>query len=248
MRALNHAMAFALAIGAVAFAQAPDSTGGSQHGPRGAGGGWQGRGGAGWGGIGAGSGVLGTVTAMTPDHYLVKTDTGEIFTVYFSVNTHIVKAPERRRGQVQGEAAGTPPPPIKPTEIKVGDAITAGGEVDPAARSVGAVFIALLDPDQAKQMREMAANFGKTWLAGKVTAMDGVKVTVQGGPGNAEHTFVADENTTFRKRREPITLADVQLGDAVRVEGTLRDGNFTAAAVIVMVRPPGGPPPSNQPN
>ena len=45
------------------------------------------------------------------------------------------------------------------------------------------------------------------------------KVTLQGGPDNAAHTFVADENTTFRKRRDPITLGDIQVGDMVRVEG-----------------------------
>ena len=55
-------------------------------------------------------------------------------------------------------------------------------------------------------MREMEANYGKTWLMGRVTAINEVKVTLQGGPDNAVHTFIADENTTFRKRRDPITL------------------------------------------
>jgi hypothetical protein len=57
---------------------------------------------------------------------------------------------------------------------------------------------------------------------------------------NAAHAFVADEDTTFRKRREPITLADVHAGDTVRVEGAVKDGIFIAASVAVMVMPQGG--------
>lgn len=228
------AIVFVLSFCAGAFAQDSSPAPASGQNPtQGPGGGRQGRRG-GWGAMGEGRGVMGTVTEAAADHYTVKTESGEIYTVHFSVNTRIVKAAERPRGQGQGEAGGTPPQAIKPSDIKVGDAITAGGEVDPAAKSVGAVFIALIDPERAKQMREMEANFGKTWLMGKVTAMDGVKVTVQGGPGNAAHSFVADENTTFRKRREPITLGDVQVGDSVRVEGAVKDGTFVATAVVVM--------------
>jgi hypothetical protein len=137
---------------------------------------------------------------------------------------------------------GNPPQPIKATDIKVGDAIGAMGEVDAAAKQVGAVVIVQMDPERAKQMMEMQANYGKTWIQGKVTAIDGVKVTVMGVADNAPHPFVADENTTFRKRRDPITLADIQVGDMVRAEGALKDGTFTATSVSVMVMPQGGGP------
>ena len=187
---------------------------------------------------GEGRGILGTVTEAASDHFTVRTELGEVYIVHFGVNTRIVKAPERRRGQ--GDAEGAAPPlALKPTDIKVGDAITAGGEMDQAAKSVGAVFIALIDPERAKQMREMESQFGKTWLMGRVTAIDGVKVTLQGGPGNASHNFVADENTIFRKRRDPVTLGDVQIGDAVRVEGSEKDGAFLATSVAVMGAPLG---------
>jgi hypothetical protein len=240
---------FAAALGACAFAQdaaTPPPPG--QNPPQG---GWQGRRGAGgWGQMGEGRGVLGTVTEVAADHFVVKTEGGDLYTVHFSANTRIVKAPPRPAGAQRGEGgeqgvARVPPQPIKATDIKVGDAITAGGEVDAAAKSVGAVMIMQLDPERVKQMREMEAQFGKTWLMGKVTAMDGVKVTLQGGPGNATHSFVADENTTFRKRRDPITLGDVQVGDAVRVEGAVKDGTFVATNVAVMGMqgpPPGGAP------
>jgi hypothetical protein len=90
-------------------------------------------------------------------------------------------------------------------------------------------------------MREMQANFGKTWQMGKITAIHELTVTLQSGVDNASHSFVADENTTFRKRREPITLADMQVGDSVRVEGSVKNGAFLATSVMVMGMPPGGP-------
>ena len=214
----------------------------------------EGRGGI--GGIwGMGRGTVGTVTEVAADHYTIRTELGETYTIHYSVNTRIMKQPPRpegareRRGQRgggqgggegegQGEGQGqferTPPTPIKASEIRVGDVIAAGGEVDEKARSVGAVFVLLMDPERAKEMRAMEASFGKTWLMGRVKSIDEVTVTLVGGPKNETHTFTADENTTFRKRREPITLADIHEGDVVRVEGAVKNGTFVATAVADM--------------
>ncbi len=191
------------------------------------------------------TGTMGTVTAVAADHYLIRTDAGDTYTVHFSVNTRILK--QRIRGAAPGQPADAPQPPgplmLKPSEIEVGDVIAVNGELDTAAKSVGAVFIVKLDPQRVQQAREMEASYGKTWLIGRVTAIDGVKVTVHGGPDNADHSFVADQNTTIHRRREPITLADIQIGDMVHAQGTLKDGTFTATSVAVMVIPrPRGTP------
>jgi hypothetical protein len=77
---------------------------------------------------------------------------------------------------------------------------------------------------------------------GKVTEVKETQVTVQSQIDNAAHTFVADENTTFRRRREPVTLADLQVGETVRVEGAVKEGVFVAAAVSVMGPPATGGP------
>jgi hypothetical protein len=63
-----------------------------------------------------------------------------------------------------------------------------------------------------------------------------------GSVDNAPHTFTADENTTFRRRRDPITLADIQVGDVVRADGAVKDGVFTATGVVVMGGTPGENP------
>ncbi len=283
---------FSLALSAAACAQdattPPPATqdngsangNGSGNGNRGGGYGQRGgRGGYGGGmgmGLGGGRGIVGTVTEVAADHYTVKTETGDSYTIHFSVNTRIMKMPagagmggrgqgmgagqgggqgngggEGRgggqgqgmgagQGGGQGRGAGNPPQVIKPTDIKIGDAVGAMGEIDATAKSVGAVAIVQLDPERAKLMEELQANYGKTWLLGKVTAIDGVKVTLIGTVDNAAHSFVADENTTFRKRRDPITLADIQVGDVVRAEGALKDGTFTATTVIEAGMPPAG--------
>jgi Domain of unknown function (DUF5666) len=225
--------------------------------PGGGSGQWQGqgqrgggRGGMG-GGLGLGRGLVGTVTEVAADHYSIKTDAGETYTIHYSANTRIVKQTAQGQGQGRGRGegerggggfGGNPPETIKPADIKVGDAIAAMGEIDATAKSVGAVMVAQLDPERAKQMREMQANYGKTWLMGKITAVDGVKVTIMGSVDNAAHWFVADENTSFRKRRDPITLGDLGVGDTVRVEGAVKDGSFLATTVNAMGAPPGGNP------
>jgi hypothetical protein len=198
-------------------------------------------GGRGWGGGMMGRGLMGIVTEVAPDRYTIKTDAGESYTVHFSANTRIFKMPAggmRRGGGEGGGQGGSPPQEIKASDIKAGDIIEARGEVDSTAKSVGAVAVVQVDPERAKQIREMQANYGKTWLAGKVTAIDGVKVTLMSSIDNASHAFVADENTTFRRRREPITLADIQVGDTVRVEGAIKGGVFTATTVGDMGAPP----------
>jgi preprotein translocase subunit YajC len=239
-RSLVFAMIALAASLCVALAQdAPTPPQSAQGQGLGYGGGSRGGRGGGFGGM-MGRGIMGTVTEVAADHYTVKTESGDLYTVHYSVNTRVMKGGPQRRGQTQDEPPTTPPQSIKPTDIKVGDAIAASGETDATAKSVGAVVIFQIDPVRAKQMREMQANYGKTWLIGKVTAVNDFKVTVQGGPDNATRTFAADENTTFRKRREPITLADVQVGDMVRVEGALKDGAFLASTVAVMGQPPEG--------
>ena len=192
--------------------------------------------------MGGGRGLIGTVTEVAGDHYTIKTDAGDVYKVSFSVNTRIMKQPAQRQGPRDegqgGEGQRTPPQMLKPTDIKVGDPVIAIGQVDATAKTVGAVTILQVDAERAKQMREMQANFGRTWLIGKVTGVEGVKLTLMSSIDNASNAFVADENTTFRRRRDPITLADIQVGDMVRVEGAVKGGIFTATTVGDMGAPP----------
>jgi hypothetical protein len=248
------AVAFTAAAGAQDSGSAqPSGQNAGQNATSGSGGYGQrgGRGGGMGGGAGMmmGRGLMGTVTEVAADHYTIKTDAGDVYTVHFTADTRIFKQVAGQRGPGEGAGAGggqgaggggghgygggNPPQEIKATDIKAGDAIAVMGNIDATAKSAAATRIAQLDPAVVQQIHAMEANFGKTWLMGKVTAIDGTKITLTGAIDNAPHSVVADENTAFRKRRDPITLADIQVGDTVRAEGAVKDGVFTATSVNV---------------
>lgn len=243
-------------LAAAAFAQGPGSAPPStQNAAPGNGGGHGQHGGCGMGMMSRG--VMGTVTEVAADHYTIKTEMGEVYTVHFSADTRIVKQPAGMRGpggngddgQGMGRGyghgnGGNPPQQIKASDIKVGDAIVAMGDNDATAKSVSATHIIQLDPDTAKHMQEMAANFGKTWLSGKVTAINQTTITLTGTLDKAPHTVVVDENTAFRRQRDPLTLADIQVGDNIDVLGAVNNGVFIATAVNVGGGM-GGHPPNN---
>ena len=187
--------------------------------------------------------VRGTVMAVSGDNITVKTDTGEVYKVETGPNTRFRK----QRDQ------------IKITDIHVGDMIGAAGDKDEKAKTLGAMFVMLIDKEQYEKAR---ADFGKTWTAGTIQSIDEAKITVK-RPDNVTQTIVVDENTSFRKRRDSITLADIKVGDNVTARGSLQNGNFLAT--VLNVGGPGGerggpggfgggnrvqagPPPSAPPN
>ncbi len=253
------AVAFTAGAGAQDSGSAPpagqnpgqnETPGSGGHGQRGGRGGYGGGMGGG-AGMMMGRGLMGTVTEVAADHYTIKTDSGDVYTVHFTADTRIFKQVAggmRGPGEGAGNGAGggqgagggggrgyggNLPQEIKPSDIKTGDAIAVMGNIDATAKSAAATRIAQLDPAVVQQIRAMEADFGKTWLMGKVTGIDGTKITLTGAVDNAPHSLVADENTSFRKRRDPITLADIQVGDTVRAEGAVKDGVFTATSVNV---------------
>jgi len=194
------------------------------------------------GGMGMmGRGISGTVSEASASHFTVKTFEGDTYTVQFGDNTRFMKTPAgmggRGRMRGQGGVGGNPQQQIKPGEIKVGDAIMARGEVNSSSKTVGATAIVLLNPQVAQRMQQMAADYGKTWLMGKVTAIEGTKVTLMGSQDHAPHSFVVNENTDFREQRNPITLADIKTGDMVRVQGSSSGDTFTASSVSLMRMP-----------
>jgi hypothetical protein len=214
--------------------------------------------------LGAGQMVRGTVTAATADHLTIKTDTGETYEVALSPNTRIMK------DQRLGAAAGVDRQPrtttgarqqIKAEDIKPGDGVGAMGELDAPKKTVHALFVAVMDADEVKRLRE---GMGKVFITGKVTTIDEVKLTILRSD-NVSQVIEVDETTSFRKgggRRafastdgaapagpppgagaggtgggESITLADIKVGDMVAGQGSVKHGVFVPTNLTVM--PPG---------
>jgi hypothetical protein len=168
-----------------------------------------------------GGGAEGTVTAVTANEISVKNEQGEIYKVETSPNTHFRKNRDE----------------AKISDVHVGDVVVAAGNLDDQAKTVGAVFVMVLDPDQAARMAKMRADFGKTWTTGKVTAIKDLTVTVE-RPDKQSQTVTVDENTTFHKRGEDIIFPDIKVGDMVRATGAVQNGSFLATNLMVMT--PGG--------
>jgi len=164
--------------------------------------------------------VRGTVTAIAADHLTVKTEAGDIYTVAISSNTRVTK--ERQ--------------PLKLTDIKAGDGVGAMGVLDPATKTVHAVFVGVIDAEQIKKARE---GMGKVYITGKVTAidMDGLKLTVL-RPDGVIQVIGVDEQTSFKRggRRMASLASGAGVGEvgspaAERSNGTPSSGNSSGESI-----------------
>jgi len=177
---------------------------------------------------GGGNGAMGKVTAVSGTDLTIRDDQGQVYKVETGPNTRI------RRNREEA----------KLSDIHVGDTIMAAGNLDEQARSIGAMFVVVLDPQQAAEAEKRRAEFGKTWTAGKVTAIKDLTVTIE-RPDKVTQTIAVDENTTFHKgmrgNATDITFPEIKVGDMVTAQGALQGGNFLATSLSVMERRPGGP-------
>jgi hypothetical protein len=172
--------------------------------------------------FGKGNGVRGTVTAAAAGSFTIRTEEGESYRVLYSPNSRLMK--DRQ--------------PIEAGDIHVGDMLMAGGLIDAKAKTVGAVFLYDID---AAEVRNARAGFGKTWIMGKVTAIHELKITIERATDKQAQVVAVDENTSFRKRREDVTLADVKIGDVISAQGALQKDTFLATTLRIMT-PRTGPP------
>ncbi len=204
--------------------------------------------------------IRGTVTATAPNQLTIKTDAGETYEVILSPNTRIMKDQRRPGETAKDRQAGGGRQSIKAEDIKAGDGVGAMGELDAPKKTVHALFVAVMDAEEVKKLRE---GLGKVYIAGKITAIDEVKLTVL-RPDNVSQVIEVDETTSFRKggRRglitpdgaspppstgggavgaspggESITLADIKVGDMIAAQGSVKHGIFVPTNLTVM--PPG---------
>jgi len=74
---------------------------------------------------------------------------------------------------------------------------------------------------------------GKDFVAGVVKSIDAPKLTVLRAD-NVSQTLELNEDTSLRRGRESITMADIQPGDHVVVRGGLQNNVFVPKAVILL--------------
>jgi len=92
-------------------------------------------------------------------------------------------------------------------------------------------------------------DLGKKFIAGEIKSIDGTHLTIARMDGQTQ-TIAVDENTSFKKEGESITLADFKAGDHVFGPGEVKGGTFVATRLMLgdMHRMRGGPEGSHGPD
>jgi len=196
--------------------------------------------------------VSGEVTAVAGTTLTVKTEDGASMQIITTDNTRVMKG----RGVT-----------VKVAELKPGDGVTAAGNLDAANKTLHAVMVFAVDAADVKKLKD---NLGKTYISGKVTAinLDDAKMTVERSD-HVSQTIAFDETTSFKRVRglraggmgfggagagtgagagpapggdsgDSITLADIKVGDNVAGQGSVKSGTFVPAQLMVATPGQGG--------
>lgn len=190
--------------------------------------------------------VGGEVTGVNGSTLTVKTEEGTTMQIVTTDNTRVMKG----RGVT-----------VKVSELKVGDAVVAAGNLDAPNKTLHAAMVFATDATQLKALRD---NLGKTYITGKVTAidLDDAKMTLE-RPDHVVQTIAFDETTSFKRGRgmrgggmgigsgggqvdggtdsgESITLADIKVGDNVVGQGLVKNGTFVPTQLLVSTPGQGG--------
>jgi hypothetical protein len=187
--------------------------------------------------------VSGEVTAVSGDTLSVTSAEGDAMKVTVTTNTRILRG--------QGVTA-------KVSDLKPGDGVMAVGLLDAPNKTLHAAMMFVTDAATMAKLRE---NLGKTYIAGRITAIDAdnLKITIE-RPDHVSQTIAVDESTSFRRGRvgragegggygggaaragsapasanaeDSITLADLKVGDRVAGQGVLKNGVFVPTQLSV---------------
>jgi hypothetical protein len=158
--------------------------------------------------------------------------------------------------------------PAKQTDFKVGDAVVVRTD-----RADGKGTFALVVAAGQFGMRNgqggpggpgfgggMAGTIGKDFVIGEIKAVDPPRLTVM-RTDNVAQTLELNEETSLRRERESITMADIQAGDHVVARGAVQNNVFVPKNLNVFSPEqwkrvqemmtgggPGGSPAPNSPN
>jgi len=170
-----------------------------------------------------GENVVGKVTAVAKDSItVIPMSGGDPVTIKAGESARIFKERE----------------PIKLSDIKVNDTVFARGQL--TGTNMDAFIVGVVNPEMVQRMQQGAGfgmgagaagkfkpeDWGKTFIAGQVKAIKETTLTIA-GPNNQQTVDIeVDESTSFKKRGESITLADIKPDDFVFGTGEVKNGVF----------------------
>src|SRR5215467_8655696 len=171
-----------------------------------------------------GDNVVGKVTAVSKDSLTLMPMTGgDAVTVKVSESTRIMK--ERQPGKLE--------------DIKTDEVVFARGKLN--GNAMEAAIVAVVNPEMMQMAHTGAGggmagfnreDLGKKFIAGEVKAINDTKLTIARPDGQTQEIEV-DENTSFKKGPESITLPDIKVGDFVRGRGKIKESVFVPKELIV---------------
>ena len=156
-------------------------------------------------------GTGGTITSIDKDTIVLRGLEGKTITV------KLTDATRYRRDQKEAKLA----------DFKAGEAVVVRGT--PAGENTWTAEVVAARPAMEARFRE---GLGKEFIVGEIKSIDGLKLTILRVDGQTQ-TIEVDENTSFQKQGESITLADMKPGDRVFGRGALKNGTFVPAVLTV---------------
>lgn len=127
----------------------------------------------------------------------------------------------------------------KVTDFKVGDMVMVRGDEN-QDHTVTAKLIGGRSGGQGGgpgggggMMGSFGGTLGKDYVLGEVKSIDPPRITVL-RTDNVTQTLELNEETTLRKGRESITMADIQVGDHLMAHGAVQNDIFVPKGVMVM--------------
>jgi hypothetical protein len=172
--------------------------------------------------------LFGKITALHDSSIEIAVPTGDTVTVSITGKTEFRK---------DRQAA-------KRSDFKVGDVVVVRGEEKPdhtwtaeviGARSMnGSSGPGRGGPGGGNRGEFGAAGtLGKDYVAGEIKSVDAPKLSVLRSD-NVTQTMELNEETSLRKGRESITMADIQVGDHLFARGGLQNDVFVPKVVVVI--------------
>lgn len=121
-------------------------------------------------------------------------------------------------------------------DFKVGDGVLVRGEENPDF-SVTAQMVAGRNgnggPGAGPNRQNPVGTLGKDFIVGQVKAIDAPGLTVT-RTDNITQSFELNEDTSLRKGRESVTMADIQVGDHIFARGAMQQDQFVPKSVTII--------------
>jgi hypothetical protein len=161
--------------------------------------------------------LFGKITAIHDSTIEISNPNGETVTVKLTPHTEFRK--DRQ--------------PAKRSEFKIGDVIAVRGQENPDHTWTAQTIGARSANGEGRGPNMQAGTLGKDYVAGEVKSVDAPKIAVLRSD-NVTQTIELNEDTSLRKGRDAITMADVQVGDHLLARGALQDNVFVPKFVMVI--------------